>query len=89
MTLHVCWGTFDVKVRRHACREAYLALKEAGHDPEVVKARSVGLLPPVTPGRRRVQELTGQSWVPILELDGREPIAGSQNIIEWARAHPA
>ena len=40
-----------------------------------------------TPGRKRVRELTGQSWVPVLELDDGSTVQGSQRIAEWAEAH--
>ena len=47
MKLYVCWGTFPVPWRLggHPCRNAYTALKEAGHDPEVVKSYGLAILP--------------------------------------------
>lgn len=90
MKLYVCWGTFQVPgARAHPCRLAYEALKEAGHEPEVVKAYGFGPLPDITSGRREVKRLSGQSWVPLLVTDDGEAIADSQVIIDWARAHPA
>jgi hypothetical protein len=88
--LYVCWGTFQVPgARSHPCKNAYEALKAAGHDPEVVRAYSSGALPDVTPGRRQVKRLTGQSWVPVLITDEGEAIHDSQKIIAWAQEHPA
>jgi glutathione S-transferase len=90
MKLYVCWGTFQVPgMRSHPCRNAYLALKDAGHDPELVKAHSSGALPAITRGRREVKELSGSSWVPLLVTDDGEVIGESQKIIDWAREHPA
>ena len=94
MKLYICWGTFPAPWRPggHPCRNAYLALTNAGHEPEVV--RSYGLAPlPDTPfnrtaGRKRVKELTGKSWVPVLELDDGTFVAGSKEISAWATAHP-
>jgi hypothetical protein len=42
-----------------------------------------------TRGRREVQELTGNRWVPALILDDGEVIDGSRTIIDWAGANPA
>jgi hypothetical protein len=88
--LYVCWGTFPPDA--HPCRAAHNALREAGHDPEVKRAYGSGRLPDalnVTPGRREVKRLTGSTWVPTLVLDDGTVVDGSENIVEWARAHPA
>lgn len=92
MKLYVCWGTFPVPGRPHPCRDALEALQAAGYAPEVVKAYGYGGLPSalnVTPGRREVKRLTGQSWVPALVTEDGETINQSQKIIAWAAAHPA
>lgn len=89
MKLYVCWGTFQVPgMRSHPCRNALHALQEAGYEPEVKKAYSVGGLPAITPGRREVKRLSGQSRVPLLVTDDGEAISDSANIIVWAKAHP-
>ena len=89
MKLYVCWGTFQVPgMRSHPCRNAYEALKAAGHDPELVKAYGFGPLPDLTRGRREVRQLSGHSWVPLLVADDGEVIGDSQQIIDWAREHP-
>ena len=94
MKLYVCWGTFPVPwprrgapwhPRYHPCKRAYDALKEAGHDPEVVRCYGFGQLPDVTPGRREVKRLTGDSYVPVLVLDDGEVIRESDAIVAWAR----
>jgi hypothetical protein len=94
MELFVCWGTFTRTPRPggHPCGNAYHALKDAGHDPEVKRAYGLGVLPGVfnmTPGRREVQKLTGNRWVPTLVLDDGTVVDGSHEIIDWARANPA
>jgi hypothetical protein len=94
MRLFVCWGTFRHSPRSggHPCGNAYHALKDAGYDPEVVRSYGSALLPAVlnqTSGRREVQELTGNRWVPTLVLDDGTVIDGSHEIMDWARANPA
>jgi glutathione S-transferase len=92
--LYICWGTFQtIRPGGHPCHNAYQALRMAGHDPEVVKVRGLGVGPRlfhrVTEGRREVERLTGQRVVPVLVTDDGEAIADSHRIIEWAEAHPA
>ena len=90
MKLYVCWGTFQVPgARSHPCRGALDALREAGHAPQVVRTYGFGALPDITPGRRAVKALTGQSWVPVLVTDDGEAVQDSAAIIAWATAHPA
>ena len=91
MKLYVCYGTWKPAPRPggHPCGNAYHALKDAGHDPEVVKAYGLAPLPDVTSGRKEVKRLTGKSWVPALVLDDGEVIQDSKNIVAWAKAHPA
>ena len=94
MKLYICWGTFQtLRPGGHPCANAYSALREAGHDPEVVKVHGLGIGPRafhwITDGRREVEELTGQRAVPVLVTDTGETITDSKRIAEWARAHPA
>ena len=42
-----------------------------------------------TRGRREVQELTGNRWVPTLVLDDGTVIDTSPRIVDWAAANPA
>ena len=55
--LYVGYGTFPVRLRPgdHPCHNAYHALRDAGHDPEVVEAYGLGTLPDALngPGARR------------------------------------
>jgi hypothetical protein len=91
--LYVCYGTFkSPRPGGHPCGNAHRALKQAGHDPEVVKSYGLGMLPDVfnrTSGRQEVKRLTGSNMVPALVLDDGEVIAGSHEIVAWAQAHPA
>ncbi len=94
MKLYVCWGTFpSPRPGGHPCRNAYQALTDAGHDPELVKSYGLGLLPDTpfnqTAGRKRAKELTGDSWVPVLELDDGTAISGSKAIAAWAAENRA
>ena len=93
MKLYVCWGTFPTpRPGGHPCKTAYDALKEAGHEPEVIKAYGFAPLPDAlnfTSGRREVRKLTGKDWVPVLVTDDGEVVADSKNIVAWAAEHPA
>jgi hypothetical protein len=93
MKLYICWGTFPtIRPGGHPCRNAYRALREAGHEPELVKSYGLALLPGAfnrTRGRREVNELTGDRWVPTLLLDDGTVVNGSRAIVDWARANPA
>jgi hypothetical protein len=94
MKLYVCWGTFRTAPRPggHPCGVAYNALKEAGHDPEVVKAYGWRVLPGFlnrTSGWQEVERLTGRNTVPVLVTDSGEVISESKEIAAWAKAHPA
>lgn len=93
MKLYVCFGTWKPAPWRpggkHPCGTAYHALRDAGHDPEVVRSYGLGPLGRLansTPGRSEVKRLTGNYWVPALVLDDGSVIQGSQEIAEWARA---
>ena len=95
MTLYVCWGTFPSPLRPggHPCRNAYNALRDAGHDPEVQTVHGLGVGPKLfhvtTDGRREVEELSGSTMVPVLVTDSGEVISDSRGIVEWAEANPA
>lgn len=94
MKLYVCYGTWKPAPRPggHPCGNAYHALKDAGHDPEVIRSYGLGILPEAfnrTPGRQEVKRLTGNTWVPALVTDDGAVVQGSREIVDWARAHPA
>jgi len=86
-TLYVC-HLDDGSVRVHACRRAHEALRAAHHDYEKVilgRGRPFGLF---TKGRRpRLKEISGQEKLPVLQLADGAIIAGSSNIVAWARSH--
>lgn len=94
MELYVCWNVSPGPGKgRHPCGIAHRALVQAGHRPEVIKARGLGALPDVvfnrTAGRRAVRELTGSTTVPVLVTDEGEVVAESARIAGWAAANPA
>ena len=93
MKLFVCYGTWKPAPRPggHPCGTAYHALRDAGHEPAVVRAYGgalLGRLGNFTPGRREVKRLTGDYWVPVLVTDDGTVIQGSREIADWAQAHP-
>jgi hypothetical protein len=88
MRLYVCWGTFGT-AHGHPCAMAHQALLSAGHDPEVVRTGGCYRTDPLFPRRRRIKRLTGDYKVPTLELEDGTIVDGSQNIADWAKAHPA
>jgi len=94
MDLYVCYGTFTTTPRPggHPCGNAHEALREAGWEPNVIRAYGWGVLPDflnLTPGRRKVKKLTGSTTVPVLVTDDGEVIRDSKRIVEWARDNPA
>jgi Glutathione S-transferase, N-terminal domain len=94
MKLYVCWGTFPSPLRPggHPCRNAYQALRDAGHEPEVIKSYGLAILPApfnATEGRREAKRLTGKYTVPVLVTGDGEVVADSKNIVAWAEQHPA
>ena len=93
MKVYVCWTAAPkMLTHEHPCGMAHKAVVDAGYNPEVVKAYGWVKLPGFfnnTEGRRRAKELTGSEQVPVLELDDGTAIAGSKEIIEWARNNPA
>ena len=94
MKLYVCWGTFQTpRPGGHPCGNAYEALREAGHEPEVIKSYGLTLLPDTpfnqTHGRKEAKRLTGKSTVPVLVTDDGEVVADSKNIVDWAKKNPA
>ncbi|HEY2437691.1 MAG TPA: hypothetical protein VGH93_10965 [Solirubrobacteraceae bacterium] len=94
MKLYVCYGTWKPAPRPggHPCGRAYHALKDAGHDPEVIRSYGLGMLPEAfnrTRGREEVKRLTGNSWVPVFVADDGTVIQGSYEIESWAQANPA
>jgi hypothetical protein len=93
MKLYVCYGTFPTpRPGGHPCANAFHALRDAGHDPEVIRSYGLGFLPGVfnrTSGRREVERLSGNRMVPTLALDDGTVIDDSHAIVAWAQANPA
>ncbi len=94
MKLYICWGTFpSPRPGGHPCHNAHAALREAGHDPEVVKVQGLGIGPSFlqwkTSGRKQVEELSGSPVVPVLVTDDGEVIQEAKRIADWAKKNPA
>lgn len=91
MQLYVCYGTFKAPgPGGHPCRNAYLALRGAGYEPEVKRVYGWGKLPAaLNPTRRELRKLSGQNWVPVMVDDDGETVNGTKAIVDWAAAHPA
>ncbi len=74
----------------HPCGRAAKALDDAGHTYEIRTVRGGSLRPWTWPSRAQdraeVERLSGQRAVPILVLDDGEVIAGSGQIVSWARS---
>jgi Glutathione S-transferase, N-terminal domain len=94
MKLYICWGTFQtIRPGGHPCHNAYVALREAGHDPELIKVHGLGIGPSflnvMTDGRREIEKMTGQREVPVLVTDSGEIVQDSAKIAAWAVANAA
>lgn len=92
VTLLVGWNTHPGPGGLHPCGHAHRALRDAGYDPEVVKARGLRLLPEClnrTEGRREAKRLTGTVTVPVLVTDDGQVIADSKEIVAWASENHA
>ena len=92
MKLYVCYGTWKPAPRPggHPCGRAFHALRDAGHEPELVRTYGLGVLGEAgnfTSGRQEVKRLTGNYWVPVLVTDDGTVIQGSREIEDWARTH--
>ena len=93
MKVYVCWDsrTHHPVFGEHPCGLAVEAVRDAGWDPEVIRAYGWKALPDffnLTPGRRKVRELTGSFDVPVMVTDDGTVVAGSREIIGWAKANP-
>ena len=75
----------------HPCGRAAKALDDAGHQYEIKQVKGGSLRfwtwPSRAQDRAEVEQLSGQRGVPILVLDSGEVIAGTGQIVSWARAN--
>ena len=95
MKLYVCYDflknvTFTPRPGGHPCGKALKAVRDAGHEPEVVAVGGL-LIPPLNRlGRRdEVEKVSGQRTVPVLVTDTGEAVYDSKKIIAWAKENPA
>jgi glutathione S-transferase len=91
MLLYTCGQKKNGPALLHPCAKAAKALDAAGHSYEIKTVGGYKLMPWTRGGEARaeVEELSGQSDVPILVLDDGEVISGSGTIADWAGANPA
>ncbi|WP_270888269.1 hypothetical protein [Pedococcus sp. 5OH_020] len=89
MKLYICWSTNGSA--HHDCHKAHQALADAGYSPDIVKARGQEHLPKFLQFkvRREVHALTGSFFVPVLVLEEGTAINKPDEIVAWAKAHPA
>jgi len=59
----------------------------------MIKVHGLGIGPRlfqwITSGRKEVEEISGQTTVPVLVTDSGEIVTDSKRIVAWAEAHPA
>jgi glutathione S-transferase len=77
----------------HPCGKAAKALRDSGYEFEIEPVGGYRLMPWTWSERSRARSevirLSGQRNVPVLVLDDGEVIAGSGEIVRWARENPA
>ncbi len=87
LTLYTC-EVDRMGPKVHPCRRAHDALEAGGHTYETIvfdKNRPLGLF---TSGKRpKLKEMTGQEKLPVLRLPDGTMLAGSGDIISWAKAN--
>jgi hypothetical protein len=91
MILYTCAGKKrGATLTKHACGVAAKALDDAGHEYELEVVGGFKALGFTRRGKRgRIRELTGQEDVPVLVADDGTAIAGSKQIVAWARENRA
>jgi glutaredoxin len=90
MKLYTCPGGTKNGKLGHPCGKAASALDDAGHAYEVQKVKGMRMLPWTRSGdaRAEIERISGQKDVPVLALDDGTTVAGTRQIIEWAKANP-
>ena len=91
MKLYTCGQGDHGASLGHPCGRAAKALRDAGHEIELVTVPGYKLLPWTRRGdvRDEIERLSGQKDVPVLVLDSGEVVSGTGTIVAWAKAHPA
>ncbi len=87
MTLYTC-GAKKSGAPLHPCGRAARALDGAGCEYELKTVPGYKLMPWTRRGdaRDEIEQLSGQSDVPILVLDDGEVVTGTGAIVRWANA---
>lgn len=89
MKLYSCGQTTNGASVGHPCGRAIVALRDAGHDPQIEIVDGYRALPWTRWGKREhLYDLSGQRHAPVLVTDDGTVVAGSGRIVAWARANP-
>lgn len=85
MKLYICFSTGGND--HHACAKAFRALQKRGINPDIEKVYGSGRLPKImqTKGRKKLASRTNTYYVPVLELDDKTMIQGSEKIEQWVK----
>ena len=90
MILYTCAGQKrGATLTKHPCGVAAKALDEGGHEYEIQVVGGFKALGFTRRGKRdHIRELTGQEDVPVLVAGDGTVVAGSKEIVAWARENP-
>lgn len=91
MVLYTCGQKKSGASLGHPCGRAARALDKAGVNYDLKTVAGYRLLPWTRSGdqREQIRRLSGQDNVPVLVLDDGSTIAGSGDIMSWAKAKQA
>lgn len=89
MILYTCGQKKSLGSLGHPCGRAAKALDSAGHGYELKTVAGYRLLPWTRSGNQRdeIKRVSGQENVPVLVLDDGSVVAGSGEIVNWAKAN--
>lgn len=90
MILYTC-GSKKFGAPLHPCGRAAKALDDAGYEYELKTVPGYRMLPWTRRGdvRSEIEELTGQSDVPVVVFDDGTTMHGTGRIVDWAHSNPA
>jgi hypothetical protein len=90
--LYTCGQKKSMARMGHACGRAAKALDDAGYEYDLRALPGYKYVPWTWRDRRRgraeIKAMTGKFDLPVLVLDEGQTVAGSGDIVKWAKAHP-